>query len=314
MQKVIVGVVVVWLVVVAGSISLVYSQPAALTGADETSTIRLGRDLSLTLGLDVWPNQWVKTVPNQIQPGAGGLPVSGTAVQQASSFGVAFIPNVTLTYKRFFLSVSYMVTPDYHFGNLGPSIVTIPAAASQGFGDVAVSLQSSLTASRQEADLTIGYFPLDWLGVAIGYKGMFQEFDFENRASVILPSTGPLSSPDFQNIQLSATSFKQNYNGPIAGVLASARIDNSFTLIGNAFGGYLFAGCTPSCSQGNSPYTASKLVLRYAPTPQIAVTLGYRVQIVNNRVDVPIPGSTSSIRQTAVDLTHGAVFGVTYRF
>ena len=63
MQKVIVSVVVAWLLIVAGSINLVYSQPAGLTEAGQTSTMRLGRDLSLTVGLDIWPNQWITNGP-----------------------------------------------------------------------------------------------------------------------------------------------------------------------------------------------------------------------------------------------------------
>src|SRR5712691_5609667 len=179
MQKGIVGGVVAWLFVVAGSISLVYSQPAALTGASETSTLRLGRDLSLTLGLDVWPNQWVK--------GFTTFPTGGSNVGQVSAFGVGFIPNATLTYQRFFLSASYMITPDYHFGQIS----TVNAPCGVGVIPSCMGVTGPLlgpatleatrtTASRQEGDLTIGYFPLDWLGVAIGYKGIFQRFDDTN--------------------------------------------------------------------------------------------------------------------------------------
>ena len=99
MQKVIVGMVVAWLLVVTGRISLVYSQPAAITEAGETSTIRLGRDLSLTVGLDVWPNQWVKSTSAFL---GNGQPGGGANIGQVSAFGVGFIPNATLTYKRFF--------------------------------------------------------------------------------------------------------------------------------------------------------------------------------------------------------------------
>src|SRR5437762_195827 len=100
-QKVIVGLGIAWLFVTAGSFNLVYGQPATTDRASEPSTIGLGRGLSLTIGLDVWPNQWVKTLD--------AFPFGGTQVGQVSAFSVAFIPNATLTYQRFFLSASYMV-------------------------------------------------------------------------------------------------------------------------------------------------------------------------------------------------------------
>ena len=60
MHKVIFGMGVAWLLVIAGNISLVYGQAAATTGAIEEST-QLGRDLYFTIGFDIWPNQWQKT-------------------------------------------------------------------------------------------------------------------------------------------------------------------------------------------------------------------------------------------------------------
>src|SRR5262249_27158493 len=149
-------------------------------------------------------------------------------------------------------------------------------------------LEIGTTASRQEGDLTVGYFPLDWLGVAIGYKGIFEDFDSQFR--VIAPTV-----PGVPRSQSSSIHF----NGITFGALASAKIDDRFSLIGNAFGGYLFLGCSSTCSSKNhSLYTASKLVLRYAPTPHISVLLGYRVQVIN------IP---SAFAPSAIDLTHGPV-------
>jgi len=151
---------------------------------------------------------------------------------------------------------------------------------------------------------------MDWLGVAIGYKGIFQRFD--NEISSIL---APRPTED---------TTKTSYNGITFGVLVSAKIDDRFALTGNAFGGYLFVSCSPFCSTGNKPYTAAKLVLRYSPTPQISLTLGYRVQIINNPPSTPPqfisttnapPGLPSEFdRPSSIDLTHGAVMGVSYRF
>jgi hypothetical protein len=299
-QKVIVGLGIVWLFVTVGSFNLVYGQPATVDSASELSTIRLGHELSLTIGLDVWPNQWVKSFVT--------FPFGGTEVGQISAFSVGFIPSATLTYQRFFLSASYMVPTEYQFGKI--STVLAPRGVTPGPPGTPMApadlVEASVNATRQEGDLTLGYFPLEWLGVAIGYKGIFQRFDTELR-SVLADAAAVVKDTT-------------NYNGITFGVLASAKIDDRFSLIGNAFGGYLFISCRTSCSSSNSPYTAAKLVLRYAPTPRVSLTLGYRVQIVNNPPETP---STAPVRPglpsefdapSAVDLTHGAVMGVSYRF
>ena len=141
MHKVIFGMGVAWLLVIAGNISLVYGQAAATSGAIEEST-QLGRDLFLTIGFDIWPNQWQKTysalsAPNPF-PGIPD-PITMTPsrnlianansvnnIQASSAFNVGFIPTATLTYKNLFITGSYMATTDYQFGT-SSQIVTIPA-------------------------------------------------------------------------------------------------------------------------------------------------------------------------------------------
>jgi hypothetical protein len=200
-----------------------------------------------------------------------------------------------------------MIDTNYRFGTI--STVVAPGGVTPISPDApstpAVLLELGTNASRQEGDLTLGYLPLDWFGVAIGYKGIFQRFDREFRDPV--------------NGVTASDSTKLNYNGITFGVLVNAQIDDRFSLIGNAFGGYLFVGCGTACSSGNSPYTAAKLVLRYAPTPQFSVTLGYRVQIVNNPSKTPstsnLPGLPVEFdAPSGIDVTHGAIMGVSYRF
>jgi hypothetical protein len=102
------------------------------------------------------------------------------------------------------------------------------------------------------------------------------------------------------------------HNGPIFGILGSARINDSFALLGNAFGGYMVVSCSPDCPEfGHDSYAASKLVVRYAPKslPQRSLTLGYRVQVINTDIDAQ--GFDTG---NGIDLTHNPVFGVNYRF
>jgi hypothetical protein len=292
MQKVIFGLGVAWLLVVSGDISLLYGQAAAPTGTVKEST-QLGRDLFLTIGLDIWPHQW--------QTGIVGN--TGANIQSSTDFGVGIIPTLTLTYKRFFISASYLVTPEFGFG----TTAELAADRFEDLPDIPVVQETNLRASRQEGDFTAGYFPLDWLGFAIGWKGVFQDYETQTRFRTI----------DDQALTFwDKTKSRTNYNGPIAGVLGSARIDDSFSLVGNVFGGYLFTNCRPGCSSifDDAAYISSKIVLRYAlkDLPQLFWTIGYRVQVLNTFVNSGF--DTGNDTMNAIDLTHGPVFGMNYRF
>jgi hypothetical protein len=350
MHKVIFGMGVAWLLLIAGNISLVYGQPAATSGAIEEST-QLGRDLFFTIGFDIWPNQWQKTytalnVPNPFagipDPLTGivspNLIVNASSVnniQASSAFNVGFIPTATLTYKNLFITGSYMATTDYQFGTSSQT-VTAPIVVFTDEGsfidpDLPFGLKTDLEASRQEWDFTMGYFPLEWLGVAMGYKGIVQ--DYKLKQTLTAPVNPPLvftatGTPTFST----TSSSKIRYNGPILGVLANTRLSDNFALLGNVFGGYLFVDCTPSCTQSvftdnvlnrqtpddvtlgsqslveDSPFVASKLMVRYTPTslPALSLTLSYRIQLIISESDISSgPG---------IDVTHGPVVGVNYRF
>jgi hypothetical protein len=311
MQKVITGVGVVWLLVVLGGFSVVSCQPAASNQATEGSTW-LGKDLFLTVGLDVWPHQWQ----------TGTAPVFGVNAQSVSTIGVGLIPTIGLRYKEnFFLTASYMWTPDYDFGK---TVATgfLANGSPQTF-------EADLTATRQEADFIIGYSPLDWLGIAIGYKGIFRDYSFRHVFHIIPPS------PTFDS--LDNYEVKTYYNGPIFGLVGGTKIKESgFSIAGNAFGGYLFTSCsrisnntpsTPPCPQvSNGPYAATKLWLRYNPTtlPQLSFTLGYRVQLINTDIKSTSSWPRSNFESTGLDLgpntsnvidiTHGPIFGLAYGF
>jgi hypothetical protein len=202
------------------------------------------------------------------------------------------------------------VTPDFDFGT---GTEFFPVQSANPNLPFAVLRETSVKASRQEGDVTVGYFPLDWLGLAIGWKGVFQDYENQTRFSLVngqvLPP--PFNPPGGWN----KTESRTNYNGPIGGVLVSARINDSFSLLGNVFGGYLFTSCTPGCSSifDNAAYASSKIVLRYAlPTlPQLSWTFGYRVQVINTFID------DSNIKfdtGNGIDLTHGPILGMNYRF
>jgi hypothetical protein len=92
-------------------------------------------------------------------------------------------------------------------------------------------------------------------------------------------------------------------------------MSDSFSLSGNLFGGYLFVSCDPTCDPKagdpkDSPYVSTKLAMSYNPAPtglpNLSLTLGYRVQLIINRTEADSgPG---------IDVTHGPIVGVNYRF
>lgn len=269
-------------------------QIAALAGAGESSTVRLSKDLSLTVGVETWANEWQTWWPSRSEV--------ARHFDSISAFNVGIIPTATLVYKKFFISGSLMWTPDYDFGTR--SDLTAEKDEEGNLASVR-SHKINLKSSRQEGDLTVGYFPLDWLGVAIGYKGIVQDYHEDVRSIDLTDQSGVSTS----------SSSKSYFNGPIFGVMGSARIEERFTLIGNAFGGYLVARCSPSCDEpGNKAehgsYVASKIVMRYAATPKLSLTLGYRFQVVHTTFD----GGAGFTSRTGIDLSHGPVISVNYRF
>jgi len=221
-----------------------------------------------------------------------------------------------------------MATLDYQFGT-SSQIVTVPGFRTDGtfVPDIPIGLETDLEASRQEWDFIMGYFPLEWLGIAIGYKGIVQ--DYELKQTLTPPINGSFRNPEAN--EPTTSNSKIRYNGPILGVLANTRLSDNFALLGNVFGGYLFVDCTPSCTQTvitdpsrsrpegdrllgsqslveDSPFVSSKLMVCYAPTslPALSLTLSYRVQLIISESDISSgPG---------IDVTHGPVVGVNYRF
>lgn len=319
MRREIVAVMLAALVVLAGGVGLVYGQsvgqPAlGRPGEDQSSDASalalaladkklefsglFGTDLRLTVGVDVWGNQW--------QTGFGVNPnTQGFKNLTATALGVGIIPNVTLSYGRFFTSASYMWTPDYDFGRFSDVI--------NGVGGAFV-LEQSTRASRQEAEAVFGYrfFETDrgGIGVAVGYKGIFQDYVTSTRCAAL--ATPQAFVPGFCVPDGKAGGHsKTNYNGPIAGLVGNASLGSGFSLFGNAAGGVLYTNCDPSCPTfGSAPYAAAKVGASYRPFEiPLAFTLGYRVQVLNTEQQGVSPRTGN-----AIDLTHGLIFGANWSF
>lgn len=298
MNRAIVGAVAAWLLILTGSVSLVYGQSAvdrlslSANRPVEEGSAEIAKDLWFTLGGQVWLNQW-QTGVLIVSPNGGSVPT----VTALSTGGIA---TASLSYKEFFVSGSYMATPDYDFGKF-TTVLTVVNLAGAIVG--AAEVESNVIASRQEADFSLGYFVHPRLGLKVGYKGVFQKYEITDRQIGGTPLAQPI---------LSSTS-DTNYNGVTFGVVANAPMGGDFTLLGTALGGYLLVSCVPSCETtfGDATYANGEVAASYRPAamPSLSFTVGYRAQIINTEL------RDARFRNgNAIDLTHGPTLGVNWTF
>lgn len=316
---------VAWILVLTGGTGLAYAQswgpPAIGRSAEETSPADLmalgsaladkkvelsglfGTDLGLTIGVDLWFNQW-QTGFSFNSDQVGFQNVTQTAL------GVGVIPNVTLSYRRFFVSASYMWTPDYDFGATR-SIVTIPVPLDDGTQfPFPFVLERRIKASRQEVEATFGYrfFETDqgFIAAAVGYKGIFQDYVTAERFALAGDPRNFLTPPE-----RAGKHTETNYNGWFVGFVGGASLGGGVGIFGNAAGGVLYPHCNPSCPDlGVAPYAAAKVGVSYRPFDlPLTFAAGYRVQIINTEVRGLTPRSGNSI-----DLMHGLVLGANWSF
>jgi len=263
-----------------------------------------GTNLGLTLGLDVWLNQW--------QTGAAVNDSGGRNIRNTTftAVGVGFVPNVTLSYERFFVSASYMRTTDYQFGTTrdlvtGPNLEQLQCGAVRDATTCVRELRSE--ASRQEAEVAFGYrfFETDrgFLGAVVGYKGIFQDFTVDARFADV---RDPVNFTPFQTSNSST-----RYNGGFVGLVGAASLGGGFGIFGNAAGGALKPNCTPSCPDLSiAPYAAAKFGASYRPFDiPLTFTAAYRIQVLNTEVKA-ITNRTGNV----IDLTHGLVLGANWSF
>lgn len=297
MKRAIVGAGVAWLLVLTGGAGLVYGQSAAdrlSLSANQPipeGSAEIAEGLWVTLGAQIWLNQW--------QTGSTVISTNGGHVQSFTALGSGLIPTLSLRYKQFFVSGSYMWTPDYDFGKSTETVSVVNAA---GAIVGAAEMETSTIASRAEADFSVGYFVHPRLGLKIGYKGIFQDYSQTERQ---IGGTAVAA-------QITKGDSKTNYNGVTFGLVANAPMGEGFTLFGTALGGYLGVSCDPDCPTfSGATYANAEIGASYNPTsiPSLSFTLGYRAQVVNTLLD------DSRFRDgNAIDLTHGLTFGVNWTF
>lgn len=233
--------------------------------ADESASARIGKDTYLTVGYKLWINTWETAI----------APLSGQHVNAIVASQVASIPNLSVKYKNFLVSGSYLFTGDYDF-----------PAFRDTFNNGVVSSDIKFKASRTEADLNVGYYLTPNLVATVGYKNVEQKYTQTYQGTTFAPG-------------------KTHYNGMTIGLGGAASIGKGFGMYGNAAYGIMGASYSPSTTHDTANYEATEVGFNWrAPTVPFSVSLGYKFQYL----------TTHSSGVTSADVTRGYILGAAYTF
>ncbi|MFQ5586370.1 MAG: hypothetical protein ACE5GF_06075 [Thermodesulfobacteriota bacterium] len=124
---------------------------------------RLGTDLTISVGTKLWYNSWNKWLFNT---GNGNL-----LSNRSEDNEMSLLPSLSLKYKKFFLTGSWMLPTEY----------TFPGHPSIG---------NTFKMEREEMDVNAGYYVTPSLGLTGGYKAIKQTLG-EGTAGGFIDYTGP---------------------------------------------------------------------------------------------------------------------------
>jgi len=217
------------------------------------------KDLSVTVGLRLWANEWQAwDTPDSVANAAGSF---GTAN------AVAINPSLTVKYKNWFVSGGFMTPTSY----------SVPGS----------STGSTLSATRKEMDMSVGYYFHPQVALTLAYKRIQQTWGGTDYVWQI----------------------------PAMGISTFAPIQNTRTFIyGNGAIGY--SKITTSDNSADywgmkgGVYTTSEFGAGYSFSSAFRMTLGYKYQASPTSMEANI-GTT---RVNFVDYTRGFVLGGSYTF
>lgn len=119
--------------------------------ANQASALGVDDDFHISVGVKTWISDWDSWYRTNVFYGSGSIQFSEPV---DSNTRPAFIPNLSLTYKSFLLSGSYLASQDYSLAGS----------------------RDNFTASRSEYDAALGYYVIDGLAVTAGYKQISQDY------------------------------------------------------------------------------------------------------------------------------------------
>jgi len=258
--------------------------------AAEQST-PVGKDLTLAIGMKLWYNTWQSSRPANVnQPGYNGFNV----ISYTSDSNVAYIPSISLKFKDFFISASYLNAPEYKFQPY--SDVNIGSAPTF----TAYTVNHTTTAKRTDFDTNIGFYLTPNFAFTMGYKVVSQEIT-DTTSGVGVTSTTSVLKP--------------TYKGLTYGIVASVPIGEGFGLFGNlAMGKMDMEYKGGSSNLYNTDYYSTELGIAYrVQSMPLSFTLGYRLQSIEQKLpDYKTGGSKTT--PIAADVTKGTTFGMNFVF
>ncbi|HBL17414.1 MAG TPA: hypothetical protein DD417_11895 [Elusimicrobia bacterium] len=245
--------------------------------ADSDETVQVGKNVFLSFGLKTWINTWQTNL-------TGNSGKNWTMLTAGPRMGV--IPSASLKLKRFLVSGSFMVTPDYRFPR--------ETFYTTGAGSQLYSLD--ITGSRREYDLNFGFYVSRSVVLTMGYKGISEKFRVENSRT--------------------GTSENKVYlNGVTLGIAGSAPIGKGFSVYGSGAGGWMGVTYDPSSQYtDNGLYEASEMGLAWKAPGRVplSVSLGYKFQLIQTRINSRNSTNYESLPRNEV--TRGPMLGLNLVF
>lgn len=302
------GIIISGLVSASWSISTPAAEEASPGFLGDLFSPHFESDFGASVGYKAWFNRWT-AFSGTVSSGVG----HGSSITLTGSYELASIPVLSLRYKNFFVSGSYFPETTYSFPF---TTVSLPlfnpdgTRATSGGNAITAPFDVNASASREEYDVSVGYYLNQFLAVTAGYKNIRQFTDatlFRLNAITGARASGAIIEDHFNN----------KITGPMVGLVGSVPIGNRFGLYGNFAYGFLstdfFSGGVEEGTR-DTPYYLAEGGVSYAfATPDtmkylkaLTAYVGYRNQTFY-RKDV-------ANGQDATDTTQGFVAGLNLSF
>lgn len=261
-----------------------------------------GKDFYFTVGSKLWINSWFTFVP------AGPVSQTGANVQSFGDRAVAVLPSVSLKYKSFFVSGSYLTTPSYTFPSFTDRF-SLDVGATGGGG--ASDIQFDYSAKRTEADVNLGFYVVPQLGFTVGYKGVRQRY---NLTETILNGNLVFGGKDKIFVAPESTT---KYDGVTFGMTGAAPIGAGFNIYGNGVGGFMSVKYDPppaNNEKDTATYEAGELGIAWRAPKLVSISVGYKFQIINTNFSRSTNPNFNGLIVNGLDVTKGVILGLNFFF
>ncbi len=272
-------------------------------------------DWSINLGIKTWLNKWETSIANI----AGYNDITGEPIVNNDAPGfvmsktgeseTAFIPSFNIRFKNFLLAGSYYLPTTHHFSNATYAFSNITADPDNPSGQSSYSgfIRDTISAEREEFDITLGYYFNRYFTLLAGYKEISQTYSMRLDYYDSFGDHQQYLSQESANI----------ISGPILGVAVSAPLGGNFSFFGTYAHSFLqFEADYGSSGTEECSYDLLEAGLSYTYLPKtidrlLGITgyLGYRSQII--KADF---SKTLYSDQKGPDVTDGFTLGLLLSF